>query len=275
MTNGAAASAPPGRLTSRERDRLAFALTAVGGSIDAIGYIVLFHVFTANMTGNTVAFAIGISEGDWSTAARRGFAIPMFLIGLLFSRFVVHVAKLRAWRHAAALLFGVEAALLACWGIFGLLLFPGGHIEKSFGALFYLMVALPSLAMGVQNASLTHFGPLSVRTTHVTGNLATLADQIALFGIWFAGARKEMGTKHAMAASWSQQSLHESAFLTAIWISYFIGAAIGVAMLFAWSLAAALPPAAVLLILILVDLTNPILGPRAEFEQMKSGQGVR
>jgi uncharacterized membrane protein YoaK (UPF0700 family) len=199
----------------------------------------------------------------------------MFLVGLLFSRFVVHVADRRKWSHAAALLFGVEALLLACFGIFGLLLFPGGHIEKNSGALFYLMVALPSLAMGVQNASLSHFGPLSVRTTHVTGNLATLADQLALFGIWFVTARKEKGTEKDVARSRSRQSLHEAIFLTAIWVSYFIGAAIGVVMLLAWSLAAVLPPVAVLLVLVLFDWANPILGPRDEFEQMSKGRGTR
>jgi uncharacterized membrane protein YoaK (UPF0700 family) len=274
MTERVPSARPPGRFTPRQRDRLAYALTAVAGSIDAIGYIVLFHVFTANMTGNTVALAIGIAQSDWSTAARRGFAIPMFLVGLLFSRFVVHVADRRKWRHAAALLFAVEAALLACFGIFGLLLFPGGHIERSSGALFYLMVALPSLAMGVQNASLSHFGPLSVRTTHVTGNLATLADQIALFAIWSVTAKKEKGANRETARSRSRQSLRETIFLTAIWVSYFIGASIGVLMLFAWSLASVVPPAGVLLVLVLLDLANPILGPREEFQQMSKGRSA-
>jgi uncharacterized membrane protein YoaK (UPF0700 family) len=31
--------------------------------------------------------------------------------------------------------------------------------------------------MGVQNATLSHFGPLSVRTTHVTGTLAKFVDE--------------------------------------------------------------------------------------------------
>jgi uncharacterized membrane protein YoaK (UPF0700 family) len=263
---------PPGRFTRRQRDWLAVALTAIAGSIDAIGYIVLFHVFTANMTGNTVALAIGLVESDWATAARRGFAIPMFLVGLLFSRFIVHVADRRKWRHAATALFGTEAALLAGFGLLGLLLFPGGHIETSAGAIFYLMVALPSLAMGVQNASLSHFGPLGVRTTHVTGNLATLADQIALFLIWFFSTGRQTGAGRAQSRAGDQQSLQETIFLAGVWLSYFIGAAIGVAILFQWSLAAVLPPVAGLLVLVAIDWSNPVLLPKAEFEQMRKGR---
>jgi uncharacterized membrane protein YoaK (UPF0700 family) len=265
-------SSKPGRLSERQRDWLAIALTAVAGSIDAIGYIVLFRVFTANMTGNTVALAMGLLESDWATATRHGFAIPMFLMGLLFSRFTVHVAGERQWRHTATILFGTEAALLACFALLGLLCLPAGHVERSSGDLFLAMVALPALAMGVQNASLSHFGRLSVRTTHVTGNLATLADQIALFAIWFFSTNRRKGRAGAWSRAWKQQSLQETIFLTAIWLSYFAGAAIGVAMLLSWSFPALIAPIAMLLVLVAIDLSDPILRPSRELEQMRRGK---
>lgn len=255
-------SQPPGRLTPSQRNSLAIALTAVAGSVDAIGYILLYRVFTANMTGNTVAIGMGVVQGDWSLAVRRGFIIPMFLIGMLWSRVIAHLGYRRHWRHSASVLFGSEALLLACFAVAGLLLLPDGRIERSTGSIYFLLVALPALAMGVQNASLSHFGPLSVRTTHVTGNLATLADQMAIFGIWFFGAGRERGGRRALADSCKQDSLHETAFLTAVWLAYLTGAAIGAALLAYWHAGAVLPGVCALIGLMIVDWRNPVLGAR-------------
>lgn len=249
-------SKPPGRLSPRQRNSLAIALTAVAGSVDAIGYILLVHVFTANMTGNTVGLGMGLVEHDWLLAARRGFAIPMFLIGMLWSRVIVHVGHRRRWRHSASVVFGSEALLLVCFAALGLALVPSGRIEQSAGTLYYVLLALPALAMGVQNASLSHFGPLSVRTTHVTGNLATLADQIAIFGIWFFGARREGSANRR-----GRDSLRETGFLAGVWLSYFAGAVIGVTLLAFLHAGAVLPGAAVLVALMLVDWADPILAP--------------
>ena len=253
----------PGRLTARQRGGLAIAMTAVAGSIAAIGYIVLFKVFTANMTGNTVALGMGLVQHDFLLAARRGFAIPMFLIGMLWSRIIAHVGTLRGWRHAASVLFGSEAVLLACFAVLGLLLVPSGKLGTDTGPLYYELLALLSLAMGVQNASLSHFGPLSVRTTHVTGNLATLADEMARFGIWLHSASRQVGFGHALAGAWSEISARETAFLFAVWFSYFVGAVIGVVLLTFWRLAAVVPGVAILIALVIVDWVDPILAPLA------------
>ena len=253
----------PGRLTARQRGGLAIAMTAIAGSVDAIGYIVLFKVFTANMTGNTVALGMGLVHHDWLLAARRGFAIPMFLIGMLWSRIIAHVGHLRAWRNAASILFGSEALLLAGFVILGLALVPSGRIESDSSQPYFLLLALLSLAMGVQNASLSHFGPLSVRTTHVTGNLATLADQIVLFGIWFHSARRRLGLREALIVSPAETSFRETLFLLSIWMSYFIGAALGVVLITIWSFAAVIPGIAMLIALVIVDLVDPILAPLA------------
>ena len=40
------------------------ALAWVGGSLDAVSYLALGHVFTANMTGNTVLLAMALGVGS-------------------------------------------------------------------------------------------------------------------------------------------------------------------------------------------------------------------
>jgi uncharacterized membrane protein YoaK (UPF0700 family)/uncharacterized membrane protein len=262
---------PPGRLSPRQRSGLAIALSAVAGSIDAIGYIVLFKVFTANMTGNTVALGMGLVHHDWLLAARRGFAIPMFLIGMLWSRIIAHIGQIRGWRHSASILFGSEAVLLGCFAVLGMILVPSGRLENDTTSLYFLLLGLLSAGMGVQNASLSHFGPLSVRTTHVTGNLATLADQLARFGIWFVDRAKRVGLREALAGATSELSFRETLFLFAVWVSYFAGAVAGAALLISWRLGAVLPAVAALLALVVVDVIDPILAPVATGPSGTSG----
>src|SRR5260221_11086320 len=52
------------------------ALTLVTGLIDAFSYLVLGHVFVANMTGNVVFLA-------FASAGAPGFSIPASLVALL------------------------------------------------------------------------------------------------------------------------------------------------------------------------------------------------
>ncbi len=40
---------------NRGKIAMALSLTAVGGFVDAVGYIALFQIFTANMSGNSGA----------------------------------------------------------------------------------------------------------------------------------------------------------------------------------------------------------------------------
>lgn len=60
---------------------LLLALAFAAGYIDALSYLGLGHVFTANMTGNTVLLGIALAELDGGAIARSGFALAGFLTG--------------------------------------------------------------------------------------------------------------------------------------------------------------------------------------------------
>lgn len=47
------------------------------------------------MAGNTIATGMGLASGDIEFAVRRGFAIPMFVFGMLLSRFWMRLAQRR------------------------------------------------------------------------------------------------------------------------------------------------------------------------------------
>jgi len=57
--------------------------TAITGLIDAISYLALGHVFTANMTGNVVFVAFAVAGVPGLSLTRSLTALVAFLIGAL------------------------------------------------------------------------------------------------------------------------------------------------------------------------------------------------
>src|SRR5437867_11417926 len=60
---------------------LLLGLTVVTGLVDAVSYLALGHVFTANMTGNVVFLGFAAAGGRGLSAPRSGTAVVAFLIG--------------------------------------------------------------------------------------------------------------------------------------------------------------------------------------------------
>src|SRR6267154_6542287 len=89
------------------------ALTFSTGLIDAVSFISLGHVFTANMTGNIVflGFAVGGTTG--LSAARSGSSLLAFMAGALFGGVLItrhpdwtqmRLLKCETWIEAILLL---------------------------------------------------------------------------------------------------------------------------------------------------------------------------
>src|SRR2546430_13335257 len=59
---------------------LLLGLTVVTGLVDAVSYLALGHVFTANMTGNVVFLGFAAAGGNGLSAPRSGTAVVAFLL---------------------------------------------------------------------------------------------------------------------------------------------------------------------------------------------------
>ena len=57
---------------------LLLGLTVVTGLVDAVSYLALGHVFTANMTGNVVFLGFAAAGGRGLSAPRSGTAVVAF-----------------------------------------------------------------------------------------------------------------------------------------------------------------------------------------------------
>jgi uncharacterized membrane protein YoaK (UPF0700 family) len=187
----------------RAKRHLAIVLAAVAGAVDAIGYLTLFHLFTAHMSGNTVALATHLGRSEWAEALRRGFTIFVFAGGVAIGRLLTRAARTRGIRSSFTIIFGMEALVLIAFMLIGSTMTPGS-LER--GTLRYFVLAsLPALSMGVQNATLRCVGGHTVRTTFITGMLTSLVDQLVRLA--FSGrpspAPRPLARLTLLAAIWS------------------------------------------------------------------------
>jgi len=87
-------------------------MTAVTGLIDAVSFLSLGHVFTANMTGNVVFLAFA-SAGVSELSVPRSFtALLGFLLGAVFGGRIMARATGESQIRLALVAFGVEIAFL-------------------------------------------------------------------------------------------------------------------------------------------------------------------
>ena len=249
----------PRPLSAKEKAALALAITWVAGFVDAVGYLVLSHIYTANMSGNTVSVGLHLAFLDWGQVARKGWPVLMFVAGLMFCSLIHESGKRAGVLATSSITFALEAAMLAA---FIPLVRPACTAARCGSAsLFYLIVALPALAMGLQNATISHVGALSLRTTHVTGSLTTLAEALAVYLFWLYDRtrgrfRRRIGL--ALRLTPRQKSAQALALMTGSWIAFVAGAACGAFLNAKWQTACLLPPICLLLILALVDVFRPI-----------------
>jgi uncharacterized membrane protein YoaK (UPF0700 family) len=142
------------------------ALAWVGGSLDATSYLALGHVFTGNMTGNTVLLAMALGAGNLGRALRSLLAVLGFVVGvatgtgLLRGQGTGWSARVNRVLTLEAALLGVAALALA-WNAGTAMPEPQVHG----------MIVLLGMVMGMQSAAVRQVHLAGVWTTFITGTL--------------------------------------------------------------------------------------------------------
>lgn len=229
------------------------ALTGVGGFVDCFSYLTLSHVYTATMSGNTVLIAVHSGSGEVSAALLHAYTVGAFVLGLLVSSIGIELGLRRGIRRVLALALAVEAACLAVFALWGapLVAIGGDGAAGQPHWPLYLLVALTAIAMGTQNTSLRMAGILTIFTTHVTGTLTRMGEQLVSY-------------LFARQAGPSAAALTRAAFSAGLWLAFFLGALLASQLLPRWGAGDALiVPIALLLIVIVIDLLRPFAEPRA------------
>ncbi|MFK4105371.1 YoaK family protein [Streptomyces sp. NPDC019531] len=143
-------------------------LTVVSGLIDAVSYLGLEHVFTANMTGNVVVLGFAAAGAPGFSVSHTLTSLASFVVGAVAGgRGAVRLGggSRRTW---ARLTLTAEAVLL---GVSAVVAFaaPGAT------ATAYTLIAVTAFAMGLRNATVRRLGIPDLTTTVLTMTLTGLA----------------------------------------------------------------------------------------------------
>jgi uncharacterized membrane protein YoaK (UPF0700 family) len=150
-------------------------LTFTTGLVDAVSYLGLGRVFTANMTGNVVLLGLGIGGGGGLPVLAPAISLLAFLVGGGLGG--VLVRRLNR-RHPAlvARALAIEVSLLA---IAAILAAAGIRANKASGDV---LIAILALAMGIRNATVRRLGVPDLTTTVLTMTLTGFAVESRLAG---------------------------------------------------------------------------------------------
>ena len=145
--------------------------TAVTGLIDAISYLALGHVFTANMTGNVVFLAFAVAGAPGLSITRSLTALIAFLIGALIGgRVAPRLSEVftPSWITTA---LSLESVLLLAATLAAI------NFRDSSGSSFqlYSIIVLTACAMGIRNATVRKMAIPDLTTTVLTLTVTGLA----------------------------------------------------------------------------------------------------
>lgn len=247
-----------------EKAWLAVALNWIAGFVDTVGYLLLHNILSANMSGNTVEFGYGVAVQHWSFALPRGWTLLMFVSGLFLCAFIHEAGKRLYFLSTAAMTLGLEAVLLLLFIFYGRQAYGGGEFHASTPSMFYLLLAFPALAMGLQNATLTRVGALTVRTTHITGTISKFAEASSIYIFWFYDRTRGRFTKRVrkvLAVSPRDSDFRDAALTASLWLGFLLGGISGVYVKLHWQLMSFLLPVALLLGFVALDIVHPFTAP--------------
>ena len=196
-----AASAQPARFDREALGRAArsiqhplaralLVLTFTTGLVDAVSYLGLGRVFTANMTGNIVFLGFGIAGSGGLPVVAPLVSLGAFLVGAGGGGLLAQADGRPPPSHIARAL-GVEVSLIGAGGR------PGGAVDVRPNAVSGdAVIALLAFAMGVRNATVRGLGVPDLTTTVLTMTLTGLAADSQLF----RRLRKGLGTQDRRGA---------------------------------------------------------------------------
>jgi uncharacterized membrane protein YoaK (UPF0700 family) len=149
--------------------RALLVLTFTTGLIDAVSYLGLGHVFTANMTGNVVLLGFGIAGTGGLPVLAPVVSLGAFLLGSGAGGVLATRLGDRHPRHVGSAL-AIEVSLIAAAALIaGLTSLRPSTVQGD------VVIALLAFAMGVRNATVRRLAVPDLTTTVLTMTLTGLA----------------------------------------------------------------------------------------------------
>ena len=147
-------------------------MTVVTGLVDAVSYLSLGRVFTANMTGNLLVLAFSTARVSGLSIARSLTALLSFLMGAIFGGRIMARATAEAQIRFAVQTFLLEVVFLFA-ASFCAIGYRGHLLEDSFQ--MFALIALMALAMGTRSAAVRKLAIPDLATTVLTLTITGIA----------------------------------------------------------------------------------------------------
>jgi uncharacterized membrane protein YoaK (UPF0700 family) len=161
----------------RRRPGDASLLSFVAAFVDTCGFIGLFQLFTAHVTGNFVLMGAALVNRSGDVLAKL-LAFPVFILAVALTVLAADALQ-RAGRSRVAPLLWIEAALLATAVALPLLVGPPQQADDVRALAIGMTMVL---AMGLQNALMRLDLAALPPTTVMTGNVTQVT--IDLIALW-------------------------------------------------------------------------------------------
>lgn len=140
----------------------------LAGYVDTLGFLALFGLFTAHVTGNFILIGAALADPGGMPILLKFLAFPAFIAGVAAARLLVASYE-RRQRKALRPAFVLELVLLALFMIAGMAASPTGKTPDGWAMASGLLGAA---AMGAHSATsrllLAHLAPTSMMTGNVT-----------------------------------------------------------------------------------------------------------
>jgi len=144
-------------------------LTVLTGVVDAVCFLGLGHVFTANMTGNVIFLGFGLAHSAGLPVIAPIVSLICFLAGAFAGgRLAAALAGRGRRRWLTAALAAELTVLIAATA------FSAGLSVHNDSSRRYLVIALLAVAFGLQNATVRQLAVADLRTTVLTTALTGL-----------------------------------------------------------------------------------------------------
>jgi uncharacterized membrane protein YoaK (UPF0700 family) len=170
------------RIESTSDRRLVLALmvlTVVTGLVDAVSFLGLGHVFTANMTGNVVFLGFAVAGAPGLSIPRSLTSLIAFLAGAAIGG-RLGAAMATTSRRRWLLKVAVTEAILLFVAALAAIGFDIGSSAPA--SRLYSVIVLTALAMGVRNATVRRLAIPDMTTTVLTLTLTGMAADSSLAG---------------------------------------------------------------------------------------------
>lgn len=145
--------------------KISFVLSFISGFVDTAGFIALFGLFTAHITGNLVlAGTVLFDRSTHGNLSGKLLMVPVFIATVLFAGYAIKYKKATV-RH----LVFAEAVCIACFALAGFYLLPG-RANPSDNAVT-AVASFAVIGLAIQNTYMRELLGSYAPNTMMTGNI--------------------------------------------------------------------------------------------------------